>query len=137
MVSYDDLSAIDASKRTVIVDMAGNGGVLAALHQTLGDNMAKTINVGMTHWDEAGAARGILRERSEFFFAPSRIQARIKDWGPQTYAQKTQAFLASTTAKSQSWLKVCKLSGLSELAERFDDVCAGNIPADEGLVVVL
>ena len=135
VLTYDDLSSLDAAVPTVIVDMSGNGKVLAALHQALGDNMVRTINVGLTHWGEAGPAEGINTERSEFFFAPSHIQMRTKEWGPDGFAERSSAFLQNTAARSGEWLEIREVRGLAELGPVFADLCLGRIAANQGLVV--
>lgn len=136
-VTYEALTEIDATIPTVIVDMSGNSEVLGRLHTHLGDNMRRCINVGLTHWGEAGAGSGIIEERSEFFFAPSHIQKRLQDWGPDGFAQRTSSFMQDTAAKSLAWLKLRNIGGLQGLADIYEDVCEGRIAADQGLIIEL
>ena len=137
VASYDELLEIDASIPTAVVDMSGNGDVLGRLHRHLGENMVRCINVGLTHWEETGKSDGVIAERSEFFFAPSHIQKRYKDWGPEGFAEKTSAFLHDATLQSRDWLKVTPIDGLDDFAAIYPGVYAGRIPADEGLVIKL
>jgi hypothetical protein len=136
-VTYDNLTEIDASKATVIVDMSGNGDVLGRLHKHLGDNMKFCSNVGFTHWGNGGMGPDFIESRSEMFFAPSHIQKRIKDWGPEVFEQKTMAFMQSTILRSASWLKLTQLNGLDGLAEVYEDVCEGKVNPEAGLVIVM
>lgn len=136
-LSYDALADIDASQPTVIVDMSGSGEVLGRLHRHLGDKMAHCINVGLTHWDDTQPGDGVIKQRSEFFFAPSHIQARMKDWGPDEFAAKTSAFIRETAVKSRRWLTLRHLQGLHDLAKVYPDVCEGRVAADEGLIIEL
>ena len=136
-LAYEALADIDVGLPTVIVDMSGSGELLGQLHGHLGDNMKHCINVGLTHWDELQPGEGVNAQRSEFFFAPSHIQKRMKDWGPESFAVKTSAFLQETAAKSRQWLKLRSVDGLAALAELYPDVCEGRLPADEGLIVTL
>jgi hypothetical protein len=119
----------------VIVDMSGNSEVLGKLHKHLGENMKFCINVGITHWEATGENPDIITERSEFFFAPSHIQMRIKDWGSDGFNEKTSAFITETVGKSRSWLKLKTLPGLSGLEGVYPDVCAGKIAPDEGIII--
>ena len=137
--TYDALEAIDRNVSTVIVDMSGNGDILLALHTQLGDNMKWCINVGLTHWDKAAPKpkKGIITERSEFFFAPGHIQRRLKEWGPASFDQKTSAFMMETAAKTKEWLTYRKIDGLAGMAEIHQAVCEGKISANEGLIVEL
>jgi Protein of unknown function (DUF2855) len=134
-VTYDAMQTIDASIPTVIVDMSGNGELLAKLRAHLGDNMKRCINVGLTHWDETKLAEASNAERSEFFFAPGHIQMRMKDWGMEEFTLRTSKFLRESAIKSIALLTFKKLDGLSGLAEVYADVCAGKIPPDQGLIV--
>ena len=137
MLTYDTLTQIDASVPTVIVDMSGNNSVLVELHTLLGDNMKFTINVGITHWTHARPKKGIIKERSEFFFAPGHIQKRLKEWGPAGFDQKIATFMRTAATKTKEWLTYRKVDGLQGLAKIHQDVCNGEIPADEGLIVEL
>ena len=134
-ISYDDILNIDASIPTVIVDMSGNAKLLVALHQHLGDNMKFTSNVGLTHWSNAKPQKGIIAERSQFFFAPSHIQKRIKEWGMAGFNEKTTAFMMETMMKASQWLTFRKIDGLEGMAAVHQDVCNGKIPPNEGLIV--
>lgn len=137
--TYDAIGEIDSTIPTVIVDMSGNGDIMLALHTQLGDNMKWCINVGFTHWDKASPKpkKGIITERSEFFFAPGHIQKRLKEWGPAVFDQKSAAFMMKAAAKTKEWLTFKKIDGLEEMAKIHQVVCEGKIPANEGLIVEL
>lgn len=134
-IAYDAMQMIDATIPTVIVDMSGNGEVLAKLRAHLGDNMMRCINVGLTHWDETKLAEASTAERSEFFFAPGHIQMRMKDWGAEEFTARTSAFLRESAIKSIALLTFIKLDGLQGLAAVYPNVCAGRIAPDQGLIV--
>lgn len=136
-MTYDQVSEIDATIPTVIVDMSGNKSLMKQLYNHLGDNMNYCINVGITHWDQAGGNDESLKVRSEFFFAPSHIQMRLKDWGPDGFEKKTSSFLKASMTRAAEWLTFEELDGLQGLSEIHEDMCAGNIAADKGLVVIL
>ena len=135
VVTYDDVTAIDAFVPSVIVDMAGNDRILLELNDHLGENMVSCIRVGVTHRD---AAKGEAKlESSTWFFAPSHIEQRMKEWGPDGFMAKSVAFMQKTAARSRDWLKVTPVDGLDGMAAIFADVANGNIPAEQGLIVEL
>lgn len=107
------------------------------LHSHLGDNMRFTSNVGLTHWEEPRQMKGIIKERSEQFFAPSYIQKLMKELGAEEFNKRTGQYIMQCAAKTSSWLNVKELDGIAGLSEVYKDVCKGNIPANEGLVVVM
>jgi hypothetical protein len=134
-LTYEEISKIDASQATLIVDMSGNTSTLSKLHKHLGDNMKFCSNVGVTHWHDRGLSDDIIEERSEFFFAPSQIQKRLKEWGPQGFEQKSREYLSLSISKSREWLKMTDVDGLEGMQAIFEDVCEGKIAPDAGLIV--
>ena len=83
VITYDEISSVNFQNKSVIVDMAGSREILGTLHGSLRDNMLKCLTVGMTHWDndvtaEDALGQAMLRERTEFFFAPAHIQKELK-----------------------------------------------------------
>ena len=134
-LTYEQLSNLDNSLPTVVVDMSGNNSVLVNLHQSLKNQMKFTLKVGLTHWKETNPNEGIIRERSKFFFAPSHIEKRIQDWGSSEFDRKTSSFLVAATTQTKKWLNYKELQGLKEIKTLYPDVCSGSIPANVGLIV--
>ena len=142
VISYDELSNVDYSAGSVMVDMAGNREILGTLHRGLGDNMLKCLTVGMTHWDnettaEDALGQAMLRDRTEFFFAPAHIQKRIGDWGHDGYAEKTNSFMTARALQSRDWMQVKEISGLENFTSTYEEVVAGKINPNEGIIVNL
>lgn len=134
-LTYEAIASIDANVPTLIVDMSGNANLMLKLHQYLGDQMKYTINVGLTHWANARPQKGIITERSEFFFVPSHAQRRVKEWGMAAFQQKTTTFIMSAAFATSQWLNFKTIDGLAGMADIHLAVCNGRIPANEGLIV--
>ena len=142
VISYDELSNLDYSKGSVMVDMAGNREILGTLHKELGDNMLKCLTVGMTHWDnettaEDALGQAMLRDRTEFFFAPAHIQKRIGDWGHDGYAEKTNLFMTARALQSKNWMQLKEVHGLESFTSTYKEMVAGKINPSEGIIVNL
>ena len=140
VISYDELNRVDYSSGSVMVDMAGNREILGALHGELGDNMLKCLTVGMTHWDNETTAEDALgqamqRDRTEFFFAPAHIQKRVGDWGHEGYSQRTNLFMTARALQSKDWMQVKEISSLENFTNTYEDVVAGKINPNEGIIV--
>jgi hypothetical protein len=135
VVDYDDLETSVVRRPSVIVDMAGSGVVLGRLHRHLGDDMLRSLNVGLTHWDEAGGGPDIIRERSEMFFAPGVIAARMKEWGAVEFGRRSGAFVTQAMGSGRDWLAIERSEGLDGLAELYDAVRIGSLAPDRGLVI--
>ena len=137
VLTYDEMAQIDDLTDTVIVDFSGHGGVLNTLHSLLGKHMIHTWHVGLTHWSHNDMGEAYIRSRSEVFFAPAYIQQCIENWGPDTFNQRSGEFLQQAAEATSGWLEVQEVDGLAGLAEVFQTVADGHIPAAQGLVVKL
>jgi hypothetical protein len=140
VISYDQLSLVNSNLKTVMVDMAGSREILGTLHGSLGNNMLKCYTVGMTHWDNEVTAedtlgQAMLRERTEFFFAPAHIQKRFKDWGYEGYNQRTNQFMSKRSNQSKDWMNIIEINGLEKFIETYNQIVVGNINPKEGIIV--
>lgn len=134
---YDNLEALNDGVKTTIVDMAGNSELLGKLHTLLGDSMVKTVRVGMTHWDAPPAAEGVIEERSEMFFAPSRMIKLNKEWGREEFDKRTLGFVLNAAVRCRSWLQLLEVEGLEGLSGAYHDILHGRLDPSQGLVVVM
>ena len=80
-VAYEEIDSLERGTATY-VDIAGDGEVRRAVHSHFGDELAHSMAVGITHWEELGAGEGELPGPAPaFFFAPDRVVKRSEDWG--------------------------------------------------------
>ncbi len=135
VVSYDQMVKDVKQVPTVIVDMAGNAETLGMLHEHLGANIKKNIDVGITDWRGFGKDKRINRDSREFFFAPARIQKRMKDWGADEFNKRSMDFIISASLASAKWLNLETLHGLDALETIFPDIRDGKISPDRGLII--
>ena len=137
VLTYDELSRIDAARPSVIVDMSGNGKVLNGLHKMLGDQMRYCCNVGLTHYEDNERGPDFIRERSAMFFAPGHMQKRTKELGPGVFEQNAFAFWRDAAIKSRDWLSISHANGAEAIAPVYHRLLDGHVPPSEGCVVVL
>ncbi len=139
-ISYDELAMIDTSMPTAMVDMSGNRAVLGEAHQRLGDHMLWCHNVGLTHWDDSETAQDPLaahlnRERSAMFFAPAYIQKCVAAWGHDEYDKRIKAFMQGGVTHARDWLNIAEIDGLAAFTKIYDEVVAGKISPQQGLII--
>jgi hypothetical protein len=137
VLGYDDLAALDSTRPTVLVDMSGDSQVLDQLRNHLGDQLQRCIRVGVTHWDQFDGAAGPGAERTQMFFAPSHIQRRMQEWGPEVFAERSSAFVQRSMVHSHQWLQFTTVPGLQGLADIYPELVQGRVPPDQGLIVEL
>lgn len=82
VIGYDDIALL-ANVASVYVDVAGDRVVRHDVHAHLGDHLRYSMTVGGTHWDSADLAGNpdLPGPTPQFFFAPSQISKRSKEWG--------------------------------------------------------
>ncbi len=133
---YGDLRRVRNEIASVVIDMSGNGLLLADLHEHLDANMKYCANVGVTHYTENDMRPGFIRERSAMFFAPGHIQKRTQDWGPGVFEKKALDFWRDAAVKSRSWLTLDRVAGMAAAEKAFHQVRNGETAPDKGVIVV-
>jgi hypothetical protein len=134
---YDDIESIYANTASVFVDMAGNGDVVSRIHHHLGETLKHDCVIGATHWDKGRAADGLPGPKREFFFAPSQMVKRSKDWGPDGLQQRMGQSWESFVEFTNGWLKVVRGSGPDALDRVYQETLAGKIDPTVGNVLSL
>jgi NAD(P)-dependent dehydrogenase (short-subunit alcohol dehydrogenase family) len=111
VLAYDQIDAIDATRTSVVVDMAGNVEVLAQVHTHVGPNLSYSCRVGATHWDAGGSAAAMPGPTPTFFFAPSQIKKRSQEWGREQFDRTVATALAGFLDHAAGWMRIERSSG--------------------------
>ena len=133
--TYDDLESLAEWAPTIVVDMAGNRNLLARIHAHFGDALMYSCAVGATHWDEAQAQIEIPGVKPQFFFAPTQIAKRGKDWGRDVLNERIDAALTAFIADSRRWLDVSVARGPEAVQKAYDDLTTGRVRPETGLIL--
>lgn len=80
VVTYDAIAEMPNAP-VVIVDMAGNAGVLTGLHNHFGGDVKYSCRVGLTHVDAEQPPANLPGAKPVWFFAPDQMKKRAQDWG--------------------------------------------------------
>lgn len=138
VVSYDDIESLDANEKVAFVDMAGNRKVLERLHHHFTDNMLASCGVGITHWESRDGQdpATLPGAKPAMFFAPSQIQKRNQDWGPEKFQQDLAKAWAEFMAVVDGWVSINNPGGPEAVKATFETVLRGAKP-DQAYVVSL
>jgi Protein of unknown function (DUF2855) len=131
--TYEGYAGLDRSRPTIIVDMSGNGELLSKLHRHLGQRMSLSLSVGFTHSVTEQPGDGI-RERSEFFFAPTHIKKRATDWGPGEFEKRSLQFWRKATERSRRWLRIEHPKGPEDVERAFHRVRRNEVSPQVAVV---
>ena len=133
VVTYDAIGSIDADRRSVVVDMAGNGQVLADVHNHFGGTLAHSMAIGGSHWESFGDRPEMSGPAPEFFFAPAQIEKRNSDWGSGEPMRRVMDAFADYVAFTDDWLTIDHANGPDALSGAWDALVGGEIGPEIGL----
>ncbi len=137
VVSYDELHSLPDGQ-TVLIDFAGNQNVVRAVHERYGDDLKHSAVIGGTHWDaDRPEPAPMPGAKPEFFFAPTRIQVRAKDWGMAELQRKLGVEWAEFVPRAAEWLTVEHVSGLDKAVEVYAAVLGGSASPSVAQVIQL
>ena len=137
IVTYDDIESLDPAVTSVVVDMAGNGQVLGRIHRHVGESLRHSCRVGATHWDRTGGLEGLPGPTPTFFFAPTQLAKRGKEWGRAQLQERMGTALAAFMADARRWLVVREGRGPDAVLAVFDGLVAGRTDPADGHVLTL
>lgn len=135
VVLYDGIGDMNKEK-SVFVDIAGNGDVRRAVHERLGTDLTYSMLVGGAHWDKgAGGADSLSGPQPEFFFAPTQVAKRMKDWGPAGFQNRVTEASSAFAGFAQGWMKVREGKGEAAIVATYQAALDGTIRPDEGHIL--
>ncbi|MDX6601317.1 MAG: hypothetical protein QOF13_519 [Solirubrobacterales bacterium] len=136
-VSYEEIGSIDSGPATY-VDISGDGAVRQTVHSHFGDELAYSMAVGITHWEELGAGQGDLPGPTPtFFFAPTRVEQRSADWGAAGLEQRVAEAWHPFCEWTAGWLEVVHRQGFDGLKGAYLDVLEGRVRPTAAHVIAL
>lgn len=134
VVTYDQLDSLSAKAPASYVDFAGNPQVTRAVHTALGDGLTRSLIVGVTHWQDGGAAGDLPGPTPTLFFAPDQIRKRAAEWGAGELDARFDTALRGFVAEAD-WLKLNHHTGPDALMATYADVLEGRARPDEGHII--
>ncbi|CAN0605771.1 unnamed protein product, partial [Ectocarpus sp. 12 AP-2014] len=120
----------------------GNSEVKQRLKTRLGDDLMRYVQVGLTHWQDAGTEDGAENTEDasgnsdEFFFAPAHIQTRMTELGASKFHAQSGAFVKEAMLWTSSWLSVKEHKNIASLIQNFTAICRGDVSPHEGLIFI-
>jgi hypothetical protein len=126
-VTYDEIDSLERGPAT-FVDVAGDGDVRLAVHSHFGDELAYSMTVGVTHWEELGAGGGELPGPSPtLFFAPDRVVKRSGDWGAADLQTRVAEAWHPFCEWTSTWLTVIRGQGFEAVQSAYLDALEGRV----------
>ena len=135
--TYDAIDALDAAKKTAIIDMAGNGTVTGALYDHFGDHIVYNCMVGKSHWQGEAPPKISAGAPPAMFFAPDRAKMRMGDWGPEGFAARLGERWIPFCQAAIGWMDIRKASGIEHMLPVYKDFLEGRADPAKGYLFSL
>ena len=138
VVTYDTVETMTTSSKIAYIDMAGNRTVLGKVHHHFGDNVTCSCGVGITHWDSRNSAEtsSLPGAKPTMFFAPTQIQKRHQEWGPEKLQEEMQNAWAEFLESVDGWVTINERKGAGEMQATYREVLQGAAP-DQSFTISL
>ena len=138
-VAYDAIESLEPEP-TVYVDVAGDGEVRRAVHSRFGDDLAASMAVGVTHWEDFGAGSGdgaLPGPEPKLFFAPDRVIKRSHDWGREELERRVADAWHPFCEWVDGWLEVERGEGFEAVRDAYLEVLEGAVDPKTAHVLAL
>ncbi len=132
VVTYSEISSLDPSIQSVVVDMAGNPEITASVHTRFGGSLKYSCSIGATHWDQTGHRVDTPGPKPQFFFAPSQISKRSKEWGREELNNRLENSLNTFIEGSKQWLRIEHLRGAEAVSDIYSLLVSGKMSPEIG-----
>jgi len=138
VLSYEEVGSL-AQEPSVSVDFAGNGSLLADIHEALGENLKYSCLVGVTHIDErrgpVGSAEGLPGPTPTLFFAPDHAIALFNELGPQAAGQQMAAAWHGFLESVAGSVAIERHTGLAAARQTYLEMVGGKVDPAQGIVI--
>jgi len=137
VVTYERITTLSSDQPVAFVDMAGNSELRARLHRHFGDQMKYSGRIGLTHRSSSPEEPQLPGAKPSWFFAPSQIRRRAKEWGPGEIDARFGAAWSNFVPMLDRWLRVVEGRGPAATQQVYLDTLAGRVPPDQGHILSL
>ncbi|PKH28897.1 DUF2855 family protein [Shewanella sp. ALD9] len=142
VISYNDITTLDANVASILVDMAGGKNTLAAIHHHFTQQLRYSCRIGATHHGDIDLtdtqSDGLLPGAPPtFFFAPTQLKKRSLEWGVgETMKQMNQSLLRYIDF-CRSIITISHTHDLHHVNDIYQQVLAGTADASVGQIISL
>lgn len=136
VTTYEDIETLAEWAPTIYVDLAGNNSVTSRVHTHFSDALQYSMTIGATHWDQGGRLDSLAGPAPQFFFAPTQLTKRGKEWGREILNDRLDASLSIFVNDSPRWLDVNESTGTTGLQQVYSELVSGNTCPNIGHIIV-
>lgn len=133
VLSYDNCHEEMDQVSTTVVDFAGNSNLLQSISNALKEQLKNVTLVGLTDWQSAKSFKKI--PNSSFFFAPTHIQNKYKEWGAEKTNMLLNTALIGFVKDVQENLEVEYVEEAKAVSKLYLEMLGGKVNPKKGYIV--
>lgn len=142
VISYDEIETLDATTRSVLVDMAGSETVLSTIHHHFQAQLRYSCRIGATHHrdlvqNELTTASALPGVTPTFFFAPTQFKKRINEWGTNETMKHIGLSLLNYISFCRNNITINHTLGKNNVDPIYQQVLSGTADASKGQIISL
>lgn len=142
VVSYEEVTTLDASIASILVDMAGGQKTIATIHHHFSDKLRYSCRIGATQHNDINVNDTLLFEtllesKPTFFFAPTQLKKRSIDWGASETMKQINRSLQRYIEFCHSFISIRHTKSSNQVDAIYQQVLAGTADASVGEIVSL
>lgn len=140
VLSYADITTLDADTPTLYVDFSGDRKLRSTIHHHC-SQLTYSCVVGAAQTVELPQKQELPGPAPKFFFAPDQIVKRTKEWGAQVFGERLgdawSRFHGHVTDPQRDLLSIEEGQGLEAARDVFEQLLAGGVAPRQGHVIRL
>jgi NADPH:quinone reductase-like Zn-dependent oxidoreductase len=136
-MAYEEIGSLERRPVTY-VDVAGDALLRRSIHEHFGDDLIRSMVVGVTHWEGMRVGLGpVPGPAPTFFFAATRIEKRSADWGPAGLELRVAEAWRPFCEWTGGWLETIRGNGFGEIRGAYLDVLESRVDPRTAHVISL
>lgn len=127
--------ALPELPRMAFVDIAGNGAVARAVHETLGERLTDAVTIGATHRAPSAAPAPLPGAAPRFFFIPDVAEGKAAEVGFERYHRGFAEHRAAFAPWAAGWCEFDRHTGAAAIEAAYQRLLAGQSDPSRALIL--
>jgi len=142
VISYDEITDLNGTTPSVLVDMAGGKETLTAIHRHFSEQLRYSCRIGATHHNDMlpadiGKDIGLPGATPTFFFAPTQLKKRTTDWGNSETMKKIGYSLLGYIDFCRTVMTIQHTTNKNDIDAIYQRILSGHADASTGQIISL
>ncbi|MDG1826689.1 MAG: DUF2855 family protein [Henriciella sp.] len=138
VLTYDAITDLKPEGTMAYVDFVGRPKLTMDIHKTCGENLGRSMVIGVTDWEaDRTPQAGLPGPVPEFFFVPDYAANRSKELPQGELDKRLGGDLMAFYPLSKSFVTPETMTGQDAIVKAWRDTVDGNITPDRGLICKL